>query len=85
VGRRQGQWSHQMSIDAWLKHPKLGDLFWLMNQWGQDAHGKDPFGGPPGGVWITAADVDFICRDEVFAFSQFDGFPAPDWDVPWLF
>lgn len=82
LGRHSGEWSHQMSLLAWWDHPSLGEIFWLMNQWGLDAHGRDPAGGPPGGVWITKADVDWICRDEVFAFSQFDGFPAqtlPPW------
>ncbi len=89
VGKKQGSWSHQMSIIGWMKHPKLGDLFYLMNQWGQGAHKKNPdsttYPKPPdGGVWISAADVDTICRDEVFTFSQFNGFPAPDWEVPWI-
>ncbi len=86
LARKSGSWSHQMSIQAWLKHPQFGELFYLMNQWGLDAHGQDPFGGPPGGVWITASDVSWICRDEVYAFSQFDGFPAPPIDrIPWTF
>lgn len=78
VGRHSGSWSHQMSMHGWWKHPELGELFYLMNQWGLDAHGTDPSGAPRGGVWITKADVDWICRDEgeVFAFSQFQGFPA---------
>lgn len=81
LGRRSGSWAHQMSILGWWEHPQLGQLFYLMNQWGMDAHGRDPAGGAPGGVWITAADVDWICRDEVYAFSQFAGFPAQrlDW------
>jgi hypothetical protein len=82
LGKRSGSWSHQMSIQAWWEHPKLGHIYWLHNQWGLNAHGRDPAGGPPGGVWITAADVDWICRDEVFAFSQYQGFPAQtfSWD-----
>jgi hypothetical protein len=85
LGRRSGSWSHQMSILGCWNHPKLGWIFWLQNQWG-DAHGHDPAGGPIGGVWITADDVSWICRDEVFAFSQFQGFPAPTPDrIPWLF
>ncbi len=69
-----------------MKHPQFGELFYLMNTWGVNAHGRDPFGAPPGGVWITADDVDYICRDEVYAFSQFQGFPAPRPDViPWMF
>lgn len=50
---------------------------------GNSAHGICPTGAPPGGVWITAADVDWICRDEVFAFSQYDGFPSQN--IPWVF
>ena len=78
VGRRGPRWSHQMSILAWWEHPKLGELFWIQNQWGLNAHGKDPSGGPPGGVWVPKVDVDWLIRDgdECFAFSQFDGFPA---------
>lgn len=85
LARRQGTWSHQMSVQAWWLHPQFGELYWLQNQWGLNAHGKDPAGGPPGGVWITKADMDWICRDEVFAFSQYDGFPAPAKPIPWLF
>lgn len=83
LARRSGSWSHQMSLQAWWLHPQFGELFWLMNQWGLRAHGICPTGAPPGGVWITKADVDWICRDEVFAFSQFQGFPAPAKPLPW--
>lgn len=76
LASRSGSWAHQMSILAWWEHPQHGEIFWLMNQWGKNAHGICPTGAPPGGVWIKKADVDWICRDEVFAFSQFDGFPA---------
>lgn len=84
LARRQGSWSHQMSILAWWLHPRFGELFWLMNQWGLRAHGICPTGAPPGGVWITKDDVNYICRDEVFAFSQFEGFPAPKKPIPWI-
>lgn len=80
LGTKSGSWSHQMSIQAWWLHPSLGDIFWLQNQWGGSAHGIDPAGGPPGGVWIKKADMDWICRDEVYAFSQFAGFPATTFD-----
>lgn len=85
LGVKGPRWSHQMSIHAYWDHPALGTLFWLQNQWGKNAHGTDPAGGPLGGVWITSKDVDWICQDEVFAFSQFDGYPAPDWEVEWIF
>jgi hypothetical protein len=84
IGRRGPRWSHQMGLIAWWEHPKFGELFFDMNQWGQGAHGKDPSGGPAGGVWIPKADVEWICQtsDEVYAFSQFQGFPSQK--IPWL-
>ncbi len=85
MGIKGPRWSHQMSIHAYWDHPKLGLIFFLMNQWGLNAHGTDPAGGPRGGVWIYAKDVDWICQDEVYAFSQFNGYPAPDWDVDWMY
>jgi hypothetical protein len=85
MGIKGPRWSHQMSIHAVWLHPTLGRIFYLMNQWGKGAHGIDPAGGPAGGVWITDDDVDWICNDEVFAFSQFDGYPAPDFVLPWVF
>jgi hypothetical protein len=85
IGRRGPQWSHQMSFHGWWEHPRFGELFWLQNQWGLNAHGSDPSGGPAGGVWVPKQDVDWICRSdgEVYAFSQFQGFPAQTfkWDI----
>jgi hypothetical protein len=83
LASRQGSWSHQMSILAWWLHPQHGELFWLHNQWGLRAHGICPTGMPRGGVWIKKSDVDWICRDEVYAFSQFQGFPAPEKPISW--
>jgi hypothetical protein len=84
LATRQGSWSHQMSLQGWWLHPQFGELFWLHNQWGLKAHGICPTGAPPGGVWIKKSDVDWICRDEVYAFSQFDGFPAPKKPIDWM-
>jgi hypothetical protein len=75
LNEKVDQWAHQMSVLGWWEHPKLGEIFWIQNSWG-NPHGDDPAGGPPGGFWIRKADMDWICRDEVFAFSSFDGFPA---------
>lgn len=77
LGRRGPRWAHQMNIEGWWEHPQLGELFLLVNQWGQSAHGTDPAGAPKGAVWVTKADVNWMCNDqEVFAYSQFQGFPA---------
>lgn len=80
MNKRVTEWAHQMSIIGWWEHPKLGEIFYILNSWG-NPHGNDPSGGPPGGFWVTKADVDWICRDEVFAFSSFEGFPARN--LPW--
>jgi hypothetical protein len=82
LNRHSGSWGHQQSAHGWWNHPELGEIFYIMNQWGQDAHGRCPTGAPPGGYWIKKADADYQCRNgEVFAFSQFSGFPAQkiDW------
>lgn len=83
LARKQGSWAHQMSIHAYWKHPKHGPIFWLMNQWGLRAHGTCPTGLPEGGAWITAADVDWICRDEAYSFSGHSGWAAKeiDWSM----
>jgi hypothetical protein len=76
LNRRATTWNHQMSVQGWWDHPRLGELFHIKNQWG-DCHGADPGGAPPGGFWVGKKDMqDIVSQDEVFAFSQFDGFPA---------
>ena len=83
LNNRTTQWAHQMCVTGWMKHDRLGELFWIQNSWG-NPHGVCPTGAPPGGFWIKKADMDWICRDEVFAFSQFQGFPAqPDVIQSW--
>lgn len=87
LGRRGPRWSHQMSFHAVWKHPQHGWIYYLMNQWGRGAHGKCPSGMPEGGVWILEQDVEWICRSggEVYAFSEYNGYPAPDFVIPWIF
>lgn len=78
------QWPHQMSSNAWFDHPTLGEIFYIPNQWGLKVHGICPTGAPPGGFWILKKDADWICRNgEVFAFSQYVGFPAQVVDLDW--
>jgi hypothetical protein len=85
MNQRTTTWSHQMSILAWWEHPQLGEIFWIHNQWGLNAHGTCPSGQPQGGFWVRKQEVDWICRaGETFAFSQYSGFPAQqivDWYI----
>lgn len=70
-------WAHQMSVHGWWDHPDLGEIFYVMNQWGLAAHGMCPSGAPKGGFWIKKADMaKIVAQRETFAFSQFEGFPA---------
>jgi hypothetical protein len=78
LNKRVTQWAHQMCIIGWWNHPTLGEIFYVLNSWGPDTHGTDPAGGPPGGFWVKKSDVDYMCNDEVFILSQWDGFPAQE-------
>jgi hypothetical protein len=77
LNRRTDVWQHQMSVHGWWEHPDFGEVFYVFNSWGTNAHGKCPSGAPLGGFWILKKDMDYICKQkEAFAFSQYDGFPA---------
>lgn len=85
MNRRSGSWAHQQSCQGVWRHPTLGRIFWIQNQWGLRAHGDDPAGGPGGGYWISEKDFDWQCRDsgEVIAYSQHQGYPAQQLDYFW--
>ena len=77
LNRRVTVWHHQMCIIGIWKHPQFGRIFCVLNSWGPNAHGTPPDGAPPGSFWILENDLDYIVKqDEVFAFSQFVGFPS---------
>lgn len=87
VGSYNGRGGHQESWLGYWNHPQLGELIWEQNQWGANAYGKDPGGGPAGGCWIRLDDVDKMCKRqdaEVYAFSQFAGYPAQPDVFDWL-
>lgn len=85
VQKRNDSWGHQMCVIGWLEHPEHGDLFYILNSWGKKIHGvpTGAYNEPQGGFWIKKREMDFICRDEVFALSQFQGFPAQK--ISWNF
>jgi hypothetical protein len=77
IGRYNGRGGHQESWLGYWNHPTHGELFYEMNQWGANAYGKCPSGAAPGGCWIRKAEVDAFCRNgEVYALSNYDGYPA---------
>lgn len=72
---------HQTSIQGWWEHPSFGELFLYQNNWPAQVYPKDPAGGAPCSVWISKKRMDWICRQgEVYAISQYDGFPAQKLD-----
>lgn len=79
LNQRSGVWNHQMCVIGYWKHPDLGDIFCVLNSWSESAHGEPPDGAPLGSFWIQAKDMAYIIgQEEVFAFSQFEGFPAQE-------
>ena len=77
IGTYNGHGGHQESWLGYWNHPQEGELIYEMNQWGQSIYGHDPGGGAAGGCWIMIADVDRQCRNgEIYALSQYDGYPA---------
>lgn len=86
LNERVTSWAHQMCVIGWWEHPTLGEIFYVLNSWGKNAHGTDPSGAPQGGFWIRKRDMErIVSENETFAFSQFDGFPAPAPDfLDWI-
>jgi hypothetical protein len=79
IGNHNGQGGHQESWLGYWNHPQEGELIWEQNQWGLNVYGKDPGGGPLGGCWITMDTCQRMIDQqysEVFAFSNYQGYPA---------
>jgi hypothetical protein len=80
LGNYNGTGGHQMSYHGVAHDPNLGPLIWNQNTWGLNVYGDpDPAGGPPGGVWQKAANVDRMIKasgSEFYIYSQYDGYPA---------
>ena len=84
LGTFDSRGGHQVSIQGVWDHPSLGPLYLQPNQWPASVYPADPAGGPPCSCWLREADVDRVCRGgEVYAWSQYDGYPAQP-DVPAL-
>lgn len=83
-------WPHQMSVVGIDTLPDGSTVFFILNQWGPNAHGPQPLGFA-GGMWVTEAQMQrhaFSSRDaELFVFSEHVGydeaFPERQWYEPW--
>ncbi len=79
VGQLDGNGGHQTTLLASWKHPELGPLLYDPNQWGLKTYKLDPKTKSQIGTWLPDSEVDRAIRSldaEVFAFSQYDGYPA---------
>lgn len=74
VGRLDGNGGHQTSIQGFVTTPGGNILLDNVNQWGLKV-----YKGKGRSIYMEPAEVDRAIRSmdaEIFAFSQFDGFPA---------
>lgn len=76
VGRRSGQWAHQMVIVGYDGSGST-PYWYVLNSWGPRAH-PEPLGDEPaGGFWIGREDCESIASQNAsFAYSGFAGFQA---------
>lgn len=82
VNRRSGSWAHQMSVIGYDGATGSEPYWYILNSWGEDAHGNPPDDAPPGGFWVTRRDMDTIVRQgDSFALSQFEGFKSQEWII----
>lgn len=84
LAKKSDSWGHQQACLGFTTHPDHGVIFLIQNSWG-NAHGTPPgnYGEPKGSYWMLEKDMNKICEEEVFAFSNFDGYPAQkiDWTL----
>jgi len=81
VNERRGTWNHQMCIIGYDGQTGREPYYYVLNSWGEKAHGAPPDGSPPGGFWIREKDVEYIVRQgDSFAYSNFEGFPSQELD-----
>ena len=84
VGTFDSRGGHQVSLQGVWDHPEFGPLFLMQNNWPASVYPADPAGGAPCSCWLRERDVQAACLNgEVYAFSQYDGYPANP-DVPAL-
>jgi hypothetical protein len=84
LASKSDSWGHQQACLGFTTHPDFGVIYLIQNSWG-NAHGTPPgnYGEPLGSYWISEKDMNRICTEEVFAYSNFNGYPARviDWTL----
>lgn len=86
VAQWDDQWAHQMFIDEAWKHPELGWIFRIGNNWGPNVHPAPANDSPVGGFYVeerTMSRVLAARETEVFGLGGLSGFPVRqiDWYI----
>jgi hypothetical protein len=89
LNRHSGTWNHQMWVLGYWRHPKLGRIWNIGNNWGY-VHGTCPSGAPPGTFWVRDQDfASMLAMREVYFFADPVGFEdrsaAFDWTGEGIF
>jgi len=89
--RRYDTWGHQESSSGYWRHPDLGEIFNICNNWFQQTssglcipvHGMSADDSPSGSYWIPKKEFDYQCRTgEVCSVYSVDGrIRTMDWFV----
>jgi len=83
LGQFDTNGGHQTSLQAYMLHPVLGDIFYNKNQWG-NVYPLDPITGRRDGCWITKSSLQWaVSQREVIAYSGQTGFAARTWKWIW--
>ncbi len=87
LNRKSGSWSHKETALGRWKHPDLGNIYKIYNQWGLEVHGTDPNAKSGGGYWIKENEMEWQVKNgECVIYEMFDGVPAPTPDfINWIF
>lgn len=79
-GVPSGSWAHQMCLIGYDPAPEPS--FYVINSWGENAHGAPLDDAPPGGFWIkSSACQRVVAQGDSFALSEQIGFPAREWNL----
>ena len=84
MAKWNSSWAHQMNLNGYAKHPSLGPVWLLLNQWGKSAHPACPYLSQydvDGAFWLPEADLKknmSLSDTEVIVHSNTGGFAVRD-------
>jgi hypothetical protein len=85
--RASGTWNHCMCIAGYRKLPNGTEQGFILNSWGDHAHGGpvDPPDAPMCGFWADSRTIEGMVRQgDSFALADIVGFPARKIPIDWF-